>query len=277
MTERVLAHERLAADGASPAAWLFVLHGIYGAGRNWGSVARTLVERRPDWGAVLVDLRGHGGSTGFAPPHTVGAAAADVARLASSVRAPGAGDPHAILGHSFGGKVALAYAAGAHPPPAQTWLIDSTPAPREPQGSAWRMLATLEALPGPFGARQEAIDELVGRGFGADVAQWMSSNLERGAEGMSWRIDPAAMRQLLEDFFPLDLWRVLEEPPGGGFIHIVAATDSSVLRPRDVERIRSLGADSGRVRLHAVEGGHWLNADNPDAVVDLLAGELPRG
>jgi hypothetical protein len=57
----------------------------------------------------------------------------------------------------------------------------------------------------------------------------------------------------------------------------VAATDSSVLRPRDVERIRSLGADSGRVRLHAVEGGHWLNADNPDAVVDLLAGELPRG
>ncbi|HSM35677.1 MAG TPA: hypothetical protein VK837_04695, partial [Longimicrobiales bacterium] len=58
-TAERLAHERVVADGATPGAWLYVLHGIYGAGRNWGSVARALVERRPDWGAVLVDLRGH--------------------------------------------------------------------------------------------------------------------------------------------------------------------------------------------------------------------------
>jgi esterase len=52
-----------------------------------------------------VDLRLHGGSTGFEPPHTLGAAADDVDRLVEHL------DFHAaaVMGHSFGGKVALLY------------------------------------------------------------------------------------------------------------------------------------------------------------------------
>src|SRR4051812_24710793 len=60
----ILAHTRVAAPGRTPERWLLVLHGIYGAGRNWGSIARRLVEARPEWGAVLVDLRMHGQSRG---------------------------------------------------------------------------------------------------------------------------------------------------------------------------------------------------------------------
>lgn len=280
-----LAHERVAARGRSPSAWLYVLHGIFGAGRNWGSVARALVERRVDWGAVLVDLRGHGGSAGLPAPHTVAEAAADLARLvaggwrAEGREGPEGSDepegPHAVLGHSFGGKVALAYAAAARPAPTQTWLIDSTPAPREPAGSAWRMLAALEELTGPFASRGAAVEALITRGFGEGVARWMSSNLERGEDGLAWAIDPAVMRALLEDFFPLDLWGVLEAPPADGTVEVVAATESDVLRPEDLARIEDLAAGA-RVRLHRVEGGHWLNADNPDALVDLLAGALPE-
>ena len=61
---------------------MFVLHGIYGAGRNWASIARRFVQRRNEWGIVLVDLRLHAGSQGFPPPHTLAACAADLARLA---------------------------------------------------------------------------------------------------------------------------------------------------------------------------------------------------
>ena len=66
--------------GASgPAALeMTVLHGIYGRGRNWGAIARHLAARRHDWRSRLVDLRLHGDSVGFAPPHTVDAAARDV-------------------------------------------------------------------------------------------------------------------------------------------------------------------------------------------------------
>ena len=49
---------------------------------------------------------------------------------------------------------------------------------------------------------------------------------------------------------------------------------SEVLTADDVARIdRELAHTSV---VHDVEGGHWLNADNPDALVDLLAEELPR-
>ena len=55
-----------------------MLHGIYGRGRNWTSMARAIAAARSEWSALLVDLRLHGDSPAFDPPHTVEAAAADV-------------------------------------------------------------------------------------------------------------------------------------------------------------------------------------------------------
>ena len=51
----VLAYEPVTSIGDAPQSWRYVLHGIFGAGKNWGSVARRLVAARPDWGALLVD------------------------------------------------------------------------------------------------------------------------------------------------------------------------------------------------------------------------------
>ncbi|MFW6331186.1 MAG: alpha/beta fold hydrolase, partial [Gemmatimonadota bacterium] len=95
-----LSTRKVVAEGEHPGQWLAVLHGIYGAGRNWASVARALVGARPGWGAVLVDLREHGESVGFEPPHTLESTAADLDGLE-------AGPVEAVLGHSFGGKIAL--------------------------------------------------------------------------------------------------------------------------------------------------------------------------
>ena len=53
----ILSHTRVVAKDAEPKMWLLMLHGIYGSGRNWGTIARRLVEARPEWGVLLVDLR----------------------------------------------------------------------------------------------------------------------------------------------------------------------------------------------------------------------------
>ena len=265
----LLAHERVMADGSRPRHWLYVLHGIFGAGRNWGSVARRVIRERPDWGCVLVDLRQHGASQGFAPPHTIAAAADDITRMAATID-----PPSAVLGHSFGGKVALAYAATTPAALRQVWLVDATPAAREPSGSAWRMLEVVRALPDAFASRDELTGALEQAGFERPTAQWMAMNLERGAGALRWRFDLAAIEELMLDFFRTDLWSVIERPPDGVSIHVVRATESSVLGPEAVQRIQRVGSP---VRLHQVEGGHWLNADNPDALVALLARELPRG
>ncbi len=258
---------------------MLVLHGIFGAGRNWGSVARRFVGVRPDWGAVLIDLRQHGNSQGFAPPHSVEACARDLARLVleQGIEATG------ILGHSFGGKVALQYAALQAPAPRAphlecAWVIDSTPAARPPGGSAWAMLEVLRRYPGPFEDRAQGIAAVESMGYDHGVAQWMSTNLIRADRGgLEWRLDPTDMRALLESFFHLDLWPVVEHPPAGLAIHLVRAEESSIIDADARARFEAAGLATDAAHLHTLAGGHWLNADNPDGLVELLRREVPRG
>ncbi len=279
-----LHHEDVSAE-TSPGRWMYVLHGIYGAGRNWRTVARRLSGRRPDWGSVLVDLRLHGESAGFEGPHTLAACARDLRRLREDTgRAP-----EALLGHSFGGKVVLkaledagAGAGAAGGPDSrsggaarQAWIVDSTPAAREPAGSAVRMLEAVRGLPGPFASRDEAAEGLVEAGFSRPVARWMTTNLEREDGGFRWSLEWSAMEELLEDFFAADLWPVVADPPAGWEIHFVKAEDSEVLPDGTCDRVLREGRRTGRVFLHRLPGGHFLNAENPGGMVDLLAEELP--
>jgi pimeloyl-ACP methyl ester carboxylesterase len=270
VSEPLLSHDRVAAPGASPGRWLPFLHGVFGAGRNWGSIARRLVRARPEWGALLVDLRLHGGSRAATPPHTIGAAAADVHRLVETL---GVTVP-AILGHSFGGKVALEYARGHGAHLEQVWVIDSTPAAGPPGGSAWRMLEALRRVPSVFPTREAAMRAIEAEGFETGVAQWVSTNLEPADGGYRWRLDLDGIEALLQDFFRTDLWAVLEDPPGAMHIHVVKAIESSVLPEEACARIEESGRRTGRVHLHRLAGGHWLNADNPDGVLDLLVRSL---
>lgn len=267
--------EEAGAEREEPGRWLWVLHGIYGAGRNWRSVVRELSALRSEWGGILVDLRLHGESPDLSPPHSVATCAADVERLAGSVER----GPHALLGHSFGGKVALQYlrdvTAGDGSAPGQVWLVDCPPGAGEAGGSAHRMLRAVRSLPERFPTREEAARRISGRGVELSVARWITTNLELEDSGYVWRLDWDAMEELLEDFFRRDLWGVVEEPPRGTEIHVMKAEGSGALDEEDCRRVERVGRRTGRVRLHRVDGGHWLNADNPGDVVRLLAESLP--
>lgn len=267
---RLLNHARVTADDHEPKLWLLVLHGIYGAGRNWGSIARRLVEARPEWGVLLVDLRLHGESQGFEEPHTLAAAAADVNELVSEL------DFHAaaVLGHSFGGKVALMYARDHGDDLGQVWVIDSTLSVREPSGSAWEMIEAVRGLPDDFASRAEAVAGLEEKGYPKPVGQWMAMNLESDEGRYKWRLDFDAVEEMLRDYFRVDLWSVVEDPTGELEVHIVKASKSNSLTEEDTARIAAAADEGGQVFLHEVEGGHWLNTDNPDAVVELLAARL---
>ena len=271
MSEKILSYDRITADGAEPRAWLYVLHGIYGAGRNWGSVIRRVVRERPDWGALLIDLRQHGDSLGFPPPHTIENAAADLDSLAQHTGMT----PAAVLGHSFGGKVALVFARSTPEPPRQVWVIDSTPQAREPDGSAWGMLKILESLPRRFESRAKVIEQLKSHGQPESVSQWMATNLVPDDGGYRWRFDFDSIRELLVSFYETDAWDVVESPPPGTEVHIVKAEESSLLSGETLARVERAAAGLGRTFLHRVDGGHWLNADNPDAVAMLLVQMLP--
>jgi len=262
----LLHHHTVGADDATQ--WLYVLPGIYGAGRNWASFARRLVEERPRWGCVLLDLRLHGRSQGFEPPHTLSACVQDLMALADALERR----PDGILGHSFGGKVALMSVASLAP--AQVWVIDSTPSRRTPGGSAYRMLQILKRYKGPFSDRREAVAALEAEGFASHVARWMATNLISTSDGYRWRFDPADIESLLDDFFRLDLWDVVEAPTPTSEIRLVRATESDVVTADELDRFERAASD-GRVVAHELRGGHWLHVDNAEGLVTLVSGGLP--
>lgn len=246
------------------------LHGAFGAGRNWATIARRLVHTRPEWEAILVDLRLHGDSKGFLPPHTIDAAAADIDALARALGEPIA----AVVGHSLGGKVALRYAPRQPQDLRQLWIVDATPAAGPPSGSAWQMLHAVRSMPAEFATRQEAAAGLVRFGFTPGVANWMTMNLTRTSGRYQWRLDFAALEELLRDFFRANLWSTVAHLPPGIALHVIKAYNSDTLDDDALSRLRSLAAKHS-LFVHTVEGGHWIHADNPSTVVTLLAHHLP--
>ena len=267
-----LATEEVRPDDGEPVGWVWFLHGIFGAGRNWRSMARRLVEDRPDRGGLLVDLRLHGDSREAPPPHTLEACADD---LSATVGA-GAPRPRALIGHSVGGKVALEAAGRAPAGLEQVWVLDSTPSAGEPAGAAVDMLGVLRRKTGPFADREEAVAALEEEGFGRRVGRWMATNLEETDDGLRWALDVDALAELLGDFFDRDLWPVIEEPPAGLEVHVVKAEGSDVMDEREVRRVEEAAVGGAPVRLHRLEGDHWLNVSNPGGLMELLQRRMPR-
>ena len=267
----MLAYETIAAPEGRPRGAFLFLHGILGRGRNWRSLARRFAEERPEWLAVTVDLRAHGDSLGLAPPHTVAAAAADLGGLALSVPVRG------VLGHSFGGKVALAFAdqrRTAGRPLSTTWVIDSTPSARpDRRGSeaVSQVLEVLGKLPERFADRRAFVDAATDQGLARPIAQWLAMNLRSGDRGHVYGVEMDVVDAMLADYFQLDQWPIVE----AGGVQLVLGGDSPVFDAGDRARAEALAA-SGVAGLHVIEGaGHWVHADAPGELSELLRQHAP--
>jgi len=252
-------------EAGTPRGWCLFLHGILGSGANWRTIARRVVAARPELGALLVDLRMHGRSQGAPPPHTIDAAADDLVRLAAGLALP----LTAVIGHSFGGKVALALRARRPVP--QTWVLDATPGaraePRDDPNSAQHVLDALRALPPGFPDRAAFTGAMTARGFSRPLADWLAMNLEPADGGVRLRLDLDAVGALLADYYGRDLWSSLESGPGEA--HLVIASRSRALDDGDRQRAAGLP-----IRVHTVDAGHWLHMEAPDALLAILSAEL---
>jgi pimeloyl-ACP methyl ester carboxylesterase len=256
---------------------MLVLHGILGSGGNFRSIARRLAESCPAWGFILVDLRGHGLSHSPPPPHTVGAAAEDLVRLERSLGLPVAG----VMGHSFGGKVAIAY-LGLRPGELdQAWILDAGPGAYPDalrSGSTSEVLRMLEAMPMPLPSRERFLEMVAEKGHDKGIAEWLAMNVRRAEDGYRLRVDLPSIRAMMSDYFEQDLWPILEAPGAAKEVHIVLGGRSTSVPAADKERYRELAARSaGAVQVHDLpKAGHWVHADDPEGLLDFMRPALAR-
>jgi pimeloyl-ACP methyl ester carboxylesterase len=258
---------------------MLALHGILGSGGNLRTLAKRLAAAAPSWGFALVDLRMHGLSQGLAPPHTTARAAGDLVLLERELPGPLGG----VLGHSFGGKVALAFAGQRRDAGAaaleQLWILDASPSARDDRASSSRaIVALLEAMPWPLPSRERFVELVREAGHSRAIADWLAMNVSRvdgGGDAFRMRLDLAAVRSLIEDYFTQDLWSVVERGDAARVVDFVAAGRSNALDAGDRARIEALAP---RARLHVLaNAGHWLHADDPDGLYELVRAGLASG
>lgn len=263
----------LAADevaGASAERTILFLHGILGRGNNLRTLARRFVEARPQWTARLLDLRGHGKSPKSTPGASLEAAAQDVVSFTvATVPAVGA-----IVGHSFGGKVALEVARlGERLPLEHVVVIDSVPGVRQTlQGSdsPLAIIDTIKSLPPKFQSSNAFIDAFVRAGRPRPLAQWLAQSLERRADGVVFALDLEEIRALILDYLARDLWPVVEQPPGGTAVHLIIGERSAAFSTADRERAARIAGATPRVTVDLLPAGHWVPVDDPDGLLRTL-------
>ena len=242
--------------GTGPPA--LVLHGLFGSGTNWRTIARRLGSRLE---CHLVDQRNHGRS-----PHARGMAypalAADVLTYLDANRLDRAG----LIGHSMGGKTAMTLALTA--PERVRWLIVADIAPALSPSDHRPILQALRALGLDTLDSRVAADAALARSV-ADpgLRQFLLQNLVHGDGGLRWRIDLEAIAEALPDLtgFP-------PTAPGAAYpgpTLFLRGERSDYLTVHHEPRI---GALFPRASIDTIAGaGHWLHAEQPAAVTERIA------
>jgi esterase len=263
-------HAIVTAPGSSPTRYMFVLHGIFGSGGNFRTFIRRVAEACPQWGFVLVDLRGHGQSLGAPPPHSVESAARDLVHLGEHLGL----DVRGIMGHSFGGKVALAYAALRSGELDEVWVLDSTPSTRadgmKTVGAA-HVLDTLDKLPAEFPSREFFVEHMSASGMNRPEIDWLAMNVRRDGDAFRFRLDLPTIRALLEDYFARDLWFVVEQSDDRRRLGFVIGGRSITVSPADRDRLAKLASSNPKLEIHTLErADHWVHVDDPDGLLEIV-------
>jgi pimeloyl-ACP methyl ester carboxylesterase len=247
------------------------LHGLFGQGRNWTTVAKALADRHR---ITLVDLPHHGRSPWSDRFDYVEVVDRVAALLADEGAGEGAGEPAAVVGHSMGGKVAMLLAL-LHPDLVERLVVVDMSPVRYDLGAGGGLAryaqAMLDVDLAAVATREDA-DRLLARAV-ADptVRSFLLQNLRRDATtptGWSWQPNLAV---LARDMAVLADWpeeRLAGVPAYEGRVLWLAGGESDYVRE---EYAAAMDRWFPRNRKVVVKGaGHWVHAEQPEIVTEVL-------
>lgn len=244
-----LRHEAERPGDAPP---LVIAHGLFGAARNWNSLARRFAQERD---VIAVDLRNHGEAP-WAEPMDYPAMAADLAALIEA-EAGGRAD---MLGHSMGGKAAMMLALTA--PERVRRLIVADMAPRAYDHDYGDYLAAMRGLDLSGVTRRSQADAPLSKAIpDRAMRAFILQNLVIGEGAARWRLNLDAIAGDMEAIMG---WPAISARFGGETLFL-AGGDSPYVPPEAEPAIRALFPAA---TIERIEGaGHWLHADKPTGFI----------
>ncbi len=236
----------------SEAPPLLVLHGVFGAAKNWRAHAKRIGGGRR---VLAVDLRNHGDSP-WDDRNDYPAMAEDVAALIEKV-----GGRAAVLGHSMGGKTAMTLAETR--PELLERLIVADIAPVAYSHDLTAEIAAMEAVDlTALSRRSEVEAALAERLEDPGVRAFLAHGARLDVTPPRWSVNLEAIKRWMPEIISYPQLDGCFEGPtlflhGGASNYVLPAHRSLILR-------RFPNAE-----FETLEGaGHWLHVDRPREFVD---------
>jgi pimeloyl-ACP methyl ester carboxylesterase len=178
-----------------------------------------------------------------------------------------------LVGHSLGGRVALAASGLDSARVAHVTLLDIAPGPISVAPEVEYLLEVLLKAPDRAEDRRSMRDYLEAQGLDRPLADWLVMNLiSTGTRGVRWHIDREALAEAHERWSPEDLWSLVETPESpvklclrGGRSPFVSETEKA--------RLEAAGVTVATLP----NAGHFLHMDDLAGVLAHLGAHQAKG
>lgn len=237
-----------------------ILPGLFGRGRNWSAIASALADQ--GYPTVLFDLPNHGQSgwtEAFSYPELADLVADEIElRLGSAARL-------ILVGHSLGGKVAMLTALRHPALVSALGVVDIAPAVSEQVTSFTPLVDAMRGLDlSRIDSRTEA-DRMLAAAVPDDASRGLLLQNLRRRGGWHWQLN---LELLGSSMAAIADWPDPGPASYPGPTLWLTGQRSRYCRPEHLPIMQRLFPAVEQVVIP--DAGHWVHADNPDAVIDAL-------
>lgn len=237
---------------------LIFLHGLFGSGNNWGTVAKHFSQH---YQVICVDLRNHGSS-----PHSASQSYANMADDLLELCDTLSLERIHLLGHSLGGKVAMQFTT-QHPDRVDKLIVVDM-AMRAYADAHTHLIDAMMAIDLTTLQSRHEVDKILSNSIPqAMVRQFLLMNLIKSDSSLAWRINLAA----LKTNYPGLQQAVCENAHYEKPCLFIRGEHSDYVQDTDIEQIKTNFINA---QFASLPTGHWIHAEQPQAFIEVVGNFL---
>lgn len=238
---------------------LIILHGLFGMGDNWANIAKKLSEHYSVW---TLDLRNHGRSKHFRSNQY----AEMIQDLYNWIEQKQLKSP-TILGHSMGGKIAMAFSLNY--PNLVKKLIIVDIAPKKYVASHQNIFTAIKNINlTNFNTRKEVDNFLSSDLQEPAIRQFIQKNLKRVESHFEWKCNFKTLEQYYNHI--LSWPEIYQQKKYAKACLILKGSLSNYIFDKDLSLFNSYFPKHQIKTIN--DAGHWIHADQPQKFYEEIVG-----